>query len=216
MFIKQLNKIKMERLILTKNDYQIEKDLKIESKYAERFQPFVTEFLMNDFDYKDKAKIEVIRDVIYTGALEKFMKEQALMKLPEIDRMPVTQEMKMKMIDVNVVFQNYSIVEKLFNSIRQLTPQLKAKIYSFDIGEANQLFLSEIAIKKISDVHIVYGTKNQLDAFNAVNALLHEAKEVEVKTGINIFSHGVISGASMGKLDSFVVNPYAVLQSVKQ
>ena len=79
-----------------KNDYQIEKDLKIESKYAERFQPFVTEFLMNDFDYKDKAKIEVIRDVIYTGALEKFMKEQALMKLPEIDRMPVTQEMKMK------------------------------------------------------------------------------------------------------------------------
>jgi hypothetical protein len=216
MFIKQLNKIKMERLILTKNDYQIEQGLNMESKYSERFQPFVTEFLMNDFDYKDKAKIDVIRDVIYTGTLEKFIKEQALIKLPEIDRMPVTQEMKMNMIDVNSVFQNYAIIEKLFNSIRQLTPQIKAKIYSFDINEVDQLVLNDFAIEKISDAHTVYGNSKQLDAFNDVNDLLQKAKIIYEKTGVNVFAHGTISGFGNGKLVDCVVNPYAVLQAVKQ
>lgn len=202
----------MEKLILTTNMVQIENEIANESRYASRFQPFVTEFLKSDFDCNGKLAMEVIQEIVLLGTLEEFLKRQALRQLPEIDRMLISNEMKMRMVDVTLVYPNANALEYHYNTIRQLTPQIKRKIQSFDIDVHGNLKLNESFCQMITDKHTVYANKKQSEAYARVSALLDEAKRLQVDTGINLFTPGLITGFNFGKIADCQVNPHAILQ----
>jgi hypothetical protein len=197
--------------VLKRNEVQIQKEFDKESSHKARFQPYVTEFLKNDFDYKGKPKIEVMRELIYSGGLIDFLQKQALLKSPEIERMPINQEMKLKMADYNSIFPNSAELETLYNAIRQLTPQVKAKVYGFDLDDDGSLLLSKAIIQKIVDDNTVYGNEKQFNTFEKVNKVLADIKAIKTETGINIFAPGIITGATYANLEYCEVNAIGIL-----
>ena len=82
----------MEKKVLKTDDYKIKNTLQREYAFADRFQPFLNEFLVNDYDIKPEIRWQTIRDMINTCTLDKFMREQALIKSPYFLSMPVKKE----------------------------------------------------------------------------------------------------------------------------
>jgi hypothetical protein len=152
-----------------------------------------------------------MRELIYSGGLIDFLQKQALLKSPEIERMPINQEMKLKMADYNSIFPNSAELETLYNAIRQLTPQVKAKVYGFDLDDDGSLLLSKAIIQKIVDDNTVYGNEKQFNTFEKVNKVLADIKAIKTETGINIFAPGIITGATYANLEYCEVNAIGIL-----
>ena len=204
----------MKAKILKRDLERIENDLAIERRYSERFQPFINELLKNKYDISGSAMIEVIRDIIYSGTLEKFLKNQALKKFTSINEMPITLEKKLEMIDVNSAYPNYTGILTLYNSFRSYTPQIKAKIYSFDLDADNVLELTEGFINKITDLHTIYGDDKQHTGLEKANEILNNIQQLERECGFNFFYPTSILKTSL--VNHYQINVEAFVFQTKQ
>lgn len=202
----------MERKALKVNEYLIEKEIEKESSYAKHFQPFLEEFLCNEYKFeKPESKWKEVRDMIYSGTLERFMKEKALLISPYFDTMPVSKEKKLELVDIDSVYPNYYELKLLFSSIQVLPIGIRSRINNFFINKQNQLTLTDSVIIAIRERHTIYGNMEQYEAYTSLSELLESAKRVQQNTGINIFSNGVIVNASFGNLLEAEINANRIL-----
>lgn len=206
----------MTNLILTANQVQIECDLNKERSYAVRFQPFVDEFLKNEYTLKDVTLIEVIQDVTYNGTLQFFFKEQALQRTPAINDLPALKESKLAMIDIGLVYSNYNTIERYYNAIRSLPPQLREKIFLFDLDNDNKLILSKSATQAIIDRHTIYANERQYKAYQKTRDVLNALISLEQDFGINMFTQNLIQRNTIGNLQGATIRAEAVNFVVSQ
>ena len=196
----------MEKKVLKTDDYKIRNTLQREYAFADRFQPFLNEFLVNDYDIKPEIKWQTIRDMINTCALDKFMREQALIKSPYFQTMPVKKEKQLELVDVDFIYPNYSTLKFLFASIQNLPFQIRSKINSFYLNESNQLALSDTFIQKIKAENTIFGNDKQYEIFNSLTSLLDTAKQIQKESGISIFSSGMVINSEFGNLINAEIN----------
>lgn len=201
----------MEKALKTDQE-AIRKDMEKEKAYAKHFQPFMDEFLCNEYQFeKPENKWKEIRDMIYSGTLERFMKEKALFVSPYFDTMPVSKEKKLELVDVDMVFPNYYELKLLFSSIQVLPIGIRSRINNFFLNKQNELTLTDNVINSIKDRHTLYGSMEQYEVFESLTLLLNTAKQLQQKTGISIFSNGVVINASFGNLTDAEINANRIL-----
>jgi len=206
----------METKILSANTHKIEDEIIRESRYFEKFQPFVNEFLKNEYDLKGLSMIEVIRDITYNGTLHSFIKEQALMRTSEVNNLPIIKEAKMAMIDASLVFENYPTIESLYNSIRSITPQIKEKIFLYDLDNKNKLILSEVTKQKIIDSNTIYANEHEYKAFEKGSEVLNALIDLKENFGIDFFTQNIIQRNAIGTLKGATLRAEGVKMIVSQ
>lgn len=178
------------------NTYQIEKELLAEATALSTFQPFVTELLKNS--YSAHITIDTICSLIYRGDVVMFLKKQALLKTPEVNNLPITEEAKFNMIDVTKVFSNYFQITSLHATLPKDDKILRL-IYSYDIDTNGKLFLSETAKQKIKDKYTLYATHEESEFYNKLSEALKTIEEVNAITGFNLLRPGATQPGESGR-----------------
>lgn len=206
----------MKTNILSANKGRIESEIIRESRYCEKFQPFVDEFLKNEYELKEITLIEVIRDIAYNGTLHIFLKEQALRRTPAVNDLPVLKEAKLAMIDAGLVYSNYNTIERYYNSIRSLPPQIKEKIFLYDLDNDGKLVLSKTTTQRIIDNHTIYANERQYKAYQKTQDVLNALISLEQDFGINIFTQNLIQRATVGNLQGATLRAEVVNLVVSQ
>lgn len=205
----------METLILKTNQQSVESEISHLERDLSKFQPFATELLKNQFDGLNKPLIAVIRDLVTNGTLHSFLKEQAVKKTPEVQALPIKMEMKLEMVDLEAIFPNLKSIELHYNSIRKLAPQIRKKIYSYDLGESNTLYVSEYAMQAIIESNTISAkSEKQKEAYIQSIKVLSEIKALKEKYGFNIFRNGSIEIHGIDA-NSWQINPHAILNQVE-
>jgi hypothetical protein len=199
----------MTKKVLKTDLERIEKEIKTESKYSAMFQPFLDELLKNEY-FLSNASHSII-DLIYSGSLETFMREQALLQSPYFDNMPTTKEKKLQLVDVEAIYPNYNKLQVLYLEIKKLSPQQRGKIYNFYVDTDGALRLTDTFKLTIKNTYTIYGDEKQLEALNALNELLESAKRIQENYNLSIFTPGLVSGLFSGKLKDAYINVYGVV-----
>ena len=203
----------MEKKVLKTDQQKINNTLQRELSFADKFQPFLDEFLLNDYTLKSDVRWQTIKDMIYNGTLDAFMREQALIKSPYFHTMPVKKERQLELVDVDVIYPNYNSLKSLFASIQSLPFQIRSKINSFYLTKGNRLALSDTFIQKIKEENSIFGTDKQYEVFNTLTSLLNTAKQIQQESGISIFSSGMIINAEFGNLLNAEINAGRLVMS---
>lgn len=178
------------------NTHQIERNTLAEAKALSTFQPFVTELLKNS--YSSPITIKTLTGLIHRGDIVAFLKREALLKTPEVNNMPITEEAKHNMIDVTKVFSNYFQITSLHATLPKDDKILRL-IYSYDIDTNGKLFLSELAQQRIKDSYTLYATNEETEIYNKLNEALNTIEEVRQNTGFNLLRPGAIQPGEGGK-----------------
>ena len=199
--------------VLKTDEQKIKNTLQRELSFADRFQPFLDEFLLNEYELKADVRWQTIKDMIYNGTLDAFMREQALIKSPYFLSMPVKKERQLELVDVDMIYPNYSTLKTLFASIQSLPFQIRSKINSFYITKGNRLALSDTFIQKIKEENSIYGNDKQSEVFNTLTSLLNTAKQIQQESGISIFSSGMVINAEFGNLLNAEINAGRLVMS---
>lgn len=199
--------------VLKTDEQKIKNTLQRELSFADRFQPFLDEFLLNEYELKADVRWQTIKDMIYNGTLDAFMREQALIKSPYFLSMPVKKERQLELVDVDMIYPNYSTLKTLFASIQSLPFQIRSKINSFYITKGNRLALSDTFIQKIKEENSIYGNDKQFEVFNTLTSLLNTAKQIQQESGISIFSSGMVINAEFGNLLNAEINAGRLVMS---
>lgn len=199
----------MTKKVLKTDLERIETETKKESKYSSMFQPFLDELLKNKY-FLSNASHSII-DLIYSGSLDTFMREQALLQSPYFDNMPISKEKKLQLVDVEAIYPNYNKLQALYLEIKKLSPQQRARIYNFYVDTEGALQLTDTFKLTIKNTHTIYGDEKQLEALNALNELLESAKRIQENFNISIFTPGLVSGVVYGKLENAHINVYGVV-----
>ena len=205
----------MEKKVLKTDVISIERTLERELSFAGRFEPFLKEFLLNDYTIKTD-RWHTIRDMIYNGTLDTFMREQALIKSPYFNTMPVKKERQLELVDVDVIYPNYNSLKTLFAGIQSLPLNIRSKINSFWITKQNKLALSDTFIQKVRYENTLFGTAKQLETFTALSSLLASAKRIQQESGVSIFSNGMILNNHNGNLDTAEINAGRLVMSDRE
>jgi len=199
----------MTKKVLKTDLERIETETKKESNYSSMFQPFLDELLKNKYFLSNPS--HSIIDLIYSGSLETFMREQALLQSPYFDNMPTSKEKKLQLVDVEAIYPNYNKLQALYLEIKKLSPQQRGKIYNFYVDTEGALQLTDTFKLTIKNTHTIYGDEKQLEALNALNELLESAKRIQENFNISIFTPGLVSGVVYGKLENAHINVYGVV-----
>ena len=206
----------MEKKVLKTDQQKINNTLQRELSFADKFQPFLDEFLLNDYTLKSDVRWQTIKDMIYNGTLDAFMREQALIKSPYFNTMPVKKERQLELVDVDVIYPNYNSLKTLFAGIQSLPLNIRSKINSFWITKQNKLALSDTFIQKVRYENTLFGTAKQLETFTALSSLLASAKRIQQESGVSIFSNGMILNNHNGNLDTAEINAGRLVMSDRE
>lgn len=199
----------MTKKVLKTDLERIETETQKESNYSAMFQPFLDELLKNKY-FLSNASHSII-DLIYSGSLETFMREQALLQSPYFDNMPTSKEKKLQLVDVEAIYPNYNKLQALYLDIKKLSPQQRGKIYNFYVDTEGALQLTDTFKLTIKNKHTIYGDEKQLEALNALNELLESAKRIQENYNLSVFTPGLVSGVVYGKLENAYINVYGVV-----
>lgn len=202
----------MEKKAIKTDEEKIKNALQKELSFADRFQPFLDEFFLNEYTFtRADTRWQTIRDIIFHGTLDIFMREQALLRSPYFNTMPVKREMQLNLVDVDVIYPNYYNLQTLFAGIQSLPFIIRGKINSFYLNAKNKLALSDSFIQKVRDENTIYGNAKQYEVFNTLTSLLESAKRIQKESGISIFSNGVVVNSEFGNLLNAEINANRII-----
>lgn len=196
------------KTVLTTNHEAIERELaKVETR-VKQFQPLLDAMIKHDFKPSTNEFQAIVRGrtVKYENPLDEFLRAKTVSRHPSIDNLPITYFMKKTMIELP------KECEEILNLYKALPVQkdVLSTVGKMEIVE-DKLVISEAAKQAILDGNTIYAEAQTKEKFIRATEVLEMAKKLQLDTGINIFTNGLVQNAIHGNLATAEINPYVII-----
>lgn len=157
--------------VLKRNESMIQKEVARLEAIIDIFQPVLNEIYATGFEFTTAE----FQNICYSTkeSLIVWLKKNTIAKNPAVNNLGITEEAKLRDIQLADYFALYSAFDKL-----PINRVVRGAVYSFTIDD-NKLKLSDTAMQRIYDDYTIYGNDTETDAFDQLN---------KIKTSIDLFA----------------------------